>query len=51
MPSGRGAKRNVFTDVVIYSGRNIYWATAMCQVPYILVNKIGVVPIFWHLKI
>ena len=51
MPSGRGAKTNVFTDVVIHSGKNIYWETEMCQVLYILVNKAEMVPIFWHLKI
>lgn len=30
VPSGRGAKRNIFTDAFIYSGRNLYWATAVC---------------------
>ena len=43
MPSGRGAKTNIFTDVVIYSGRNIYWETEMYQVLYMLVNKAEVV--------
>lgn len=42
MPSGRGAKTNIFTDVVIYSAE-IFTETEMYQVLYILVNKAEVV--------
>lgn len=49
MPTGRGAKRHVFVDTSVYSGRNISWVTAVCWAVYVLV-KTGVMPGFLALE-